>query len=166
MRKIIFLDIDGVLNTKYWYSQMDRNTPKDKYGYMFDPVSVDNLEKIIKRTEAGIVISSSWRFMGLSVMLDMWEERKLPGRVIDVTPNSFSDDLLLTTDLDNDDIMDIRGQEIKEWLMRRGADVSNYVILDDMNDILQEQENNFVWIDPEIGITTWNAEQAIQILNN
>ena len=30
--KVIFLDIDGVLNTGWWYTQMDRNTPKDKYG--------------------------------------------------------------------------------------------------------------------------------------
>ena len=37
MKKVIFLDIDGVLNTKWWYTQMDRNTPKDQYGYAFDP---------------------------------------------------------------------------------------------------------------------------------
>lgn len=37
MRKIIFLDIDGVLNTQYWYKQINRNTSKDKYGYTFDP---------------------------------------------------------------------------------------------------------------------------------
>ena len=38
MSKVIFLDIDGVLNTGWWYSQMDRDTPKDKYGYAFDPI--------------------------------------------------------------------------------------------------------------------------------
>ena len=37
MKKVIFLDIDGVLNTKWWYTQMDRNTPKDQYGYAFHP---------------------------------------------------------------------------------------------------------------------------------
>ena len=37
MKKVIFLDIDGVLNTKWWYTPMDRNTPKDQYGYAFDP---------------------------------------------------------------------------------------------------------------------------------
>ena len=38
---------------------MDRNTPKDKYGYAFDPNSVANLKKIIDETGADIVISSS-----------------------------------------------------------------------------------------------------------
>ena len=40
---------------------MDRNTPKDKYGYAFDPNSVANLKKIIDETGADIVISSSWK---------------------------------------------------------------------------------------------------------
>ena len=100
MGKIIFLDIDGVLNTKYWYSQMDRNTPKDQYGYMFDPISVGNLAKIVRETGADIVISSSWKSLGLSTLLDMWSDRNLPGRVIDITPNSVSDEILLHTNLD------------------------------------------------------------------
>lgn len=66
MIKILFLDIDGVLNTKYWYSQMDRNAPKDQYGYGFDPTSVANLAQIIEKTGAEIVISSSWKELGLS----------------------------------------------------------------------------------------------------
>lgn len=32
MKKILFLDIDGVLNTKLWYSKMDDDTPKDKWA--------------------------------------------------------------------------------------------------------------------------------------
>ena len=63
-------------------------------------------------------------------------------------------------------IMAIRGQEVKEWLMLKKNEITNYVILDDMNDILQEQESHFVWIDPEVGITSGNAVQAIFILNH
>ena len=50
MKKILFLDIDGVLNTKWWYTQMDRNTPKDKYGYAFDNTEHDD-SKIIEIEE-------------------------------------------------------------------------------------------------------------------
>lgn len=91
--KVLFLDIDGVLNTKYWYTQMDRNTPKDKYGYAFDPNSVANLKRIVEDTGAEIVISSSWKCMGLSQMEDMWRDRNLPGRIIGITPNSVSDEM-------------------------------------------------------------------------
>ena len=79
MRNVIFLDIDGVLNTKWWYTQMHRNTPKDKYGYTFDPRSVANLKKILDETGADIVISSSWKSFGLSELEEMWQDRGLPG---------------------------------------------------------------------------------------
>ena len=55
--------------------------------------------------------------------------------------------------------------EIKEWLMLNGNDVTRYAILDDMDDILLEKENHFVWINPELGITEEDAEKAIAILN-
>lgn len=166
MRKIIFLDIDGVLNTERWHCQTTSNELQDEYGYKFDPVAVTNLSKIIEETGADIVISSSWKFMGLSKMRKMWKDRKLPGNVIGITPNTVSDKFLLNVDLDNMDIMAIRGQEVKEWLMLNKNEITNYVILDDMNDILQEQESHFVWIDPEVGITSGNAVQAIFILNH
>lgn len=166
MRKIIFLDIDGVLNTERWHCQTASNELQDRYGYKFDPVAVTNLSKIIEETGADIVISSSWKFMGLSKMRKMWKDRKLPGNVIGITPNTVSDKFLLNVDLDNMDIMAIRGQEVKEWLMLNKNEITNYVILDDMNDILQEQESHFVWIDPEVGITSGNAVQAIFILNH
>lgn len=166
MRKIIFLDIDGVLNTERWHCQTASNELQDEYGYKFDPVAVTNLSKIIEETGADIVISSSWKFMGLSKMRKMWKDRKLPGNVIGITPNTVSDEFLLNVDLDNMDIMAIRGQEVKEWLMLKKNEITNYVILDDMNDILQEQESHFVWIDPEVGITSGNAVQAIFILNH
>ena len=53
--KVLFLDIDGVLNTKYWYTQVNRNTPKDKYGYAFDPNAVANLKRIVEESGADIV---------------------------------------------------------------------------------------------------------------
>ena len=164
MNKILFLDIDGVLNTASWHRQADRNSLQDEYGYHFDPTSVANLAKIIDETGADIVISSSWKFMGLSKMQKMWKDRQLPGKVIGITPNVISDDFLLNVDLDNVDIMAIRGQEIKEWLMLHGKEVTHYAILDDMDDILQEQKDHFVWIDPEVGITSGNVAQATMCL--
>ena len=159
MRKIIFLDIDGMLNTKHW----DKNAVIDKYGYAYDPAAISNLKMILDETGAEIVISSSWKCMGLAKLQEMWSDRKLPGKVVDVTPNSVGDEFLLHANLDNMDLLAIRGQEIKEWLMLHGKDVSNYVILDDMNDILQEQMPYFVWIDPDVDITKENAKQAIMI---
>ncbi len=165
MRKVVFLDIDGVLNTKWWYTQMDRNTPKDKYGYAFDPNAVSNLKKIIDETGADIVISSSWKSFGISELEDMWQDRGLPGKLIGITPNTVSDEMLLNADLDHMELFSIRGTEIKEWLTKHGKHVSHYAIIDDMDNMLTEQRLHFVKTDPEIGITVDDAEKAIMILN-
>lgn len=165
MRKVIFLDLDGVLNTERWHYQASQADLHDQYGYTFDPVAVANLAKIIDETGAAIVISSSWKFMGLAKLKKMWMDRGLPGEIFDITPNSVSDEFLLYADLDSMELLAIRGQEIKEWLMLHGKDVSHYVIIDDMDDILPEQQSHFVLTDPEVGISEWDAKRAIAILN-
>lgn len=165
MRKVVFLDIDGVLNTKWWYTQMDRNTPKDKYGYAFDPNAVANLKKIIDETGADIVISSSWKSFGISELEDMWQDRGLPGKLIGITPNSVSNEMLLNADLDHMELFHIRGLEIKEWLYKHGKKVNHYVIIDDVDDFLIEQQSHFVQTDPEVGITEEDADMAIKNLN-
>lgn len=166
MRRIIFLDIDGVLNTGWWYTQMDGNTPKDKYGYAFDPKSVANLKKIVDETGADIVISSSWKSLGLSELEDMWQNRGLPGKLIGITPNSVSDEMLLNADLDHMELFSIRGMEIKEWLDKHGKNVSHYVIIDDMDNFLSSQKSHFVQTDPEVGITEEDVDKAVRLLNN
>lgn len=165
MAIVIFLDFDGVLNTERWHNQANREELKDEYGYRFDPIAVSNLRKIVDETGAAIVISSSWKCMGLATMQKMWKDRQLPGKVIDITPNSVSDEFLLNVDLNDMDLLSIRGQEIKDWLMTNGGCDCKYVIFDDMNDVLQEQEAHFVWVDPAVGITKGNVAQAIRILD-
>ena len=163
--KVIFLDIDGVLNTGWWYTQMDKNTPKDKYGYAFDPNSVANLKKIIDETGADIVISSSWKSFGLSELEEMWQDRGLPGKLIGITPNSVSDEMLLNADLDHMELFSIRGMENKEWLTKHGKRVSQYAIIDDMNNMLPDQQPYFIQTNSEVGITDEDAERAIEIIS-
>jgi len=77
--KVIFLDIDGVLNL---YCES-----RDEYGCCFHSHLVDNLKRLIDETGAKIVISSTWRFSGLVIMKEMWIKRGLPGEVVGITPN-------------------------------------------------------------------------------
>ena len=55
MKKIIFLDIDGVLNSGRWFAKTGGEPDADGYGISFDPVAVDCLGKIISETGADIV---------------------------------------------------------------------------------------------------------------
>lgn len=164
-KKILFLDLDGVLNTARWHEQAKGDQLKDDYGYTFDPTAVANLAQIIERTGADIVISSSWKCMGLSQMEDMWEDRNLPGKIVGITPNSVSDEMLLDAEIDGIDLFHIRGEVIKEWLTKHGKRVSNYVIIDDMDNMLPEQQSHFVQTNPEVGITEDDAKNAIAIMN-
>ena len=166
MSKVIFLDIDGVLNTE---RQHDRCVEAglayvDNFGYAFDPMSVANLKRIVDETGADIVISSSWKFWGLSTMQKLWASRELPGKIIDVTPNNVSDEMLLSVDLDLMELPAGKGSEIKEWLSTNGSRVTSYAILDDLPDMLPKQQSHFVQTDPRIGITEDDADRVITIL--
>ena len=166
MSKVIFLDIDGVLNTERQHERCVEAglAYVDNFGYAFDPVSVTNLKGIVDETGADIVISSSWKFWGLSTMQKLWASRKLPGKIIDVTPNNVSDEMLLSVDLSLMELPAGKGSEIKEWLSTSGQDVSDYAILDDMEDMLPEQQSHFVQTDPRVGITNADADRVITIL--
>lgn len=165
MKKIIFLDIDGVLNTRDWHSRMTKDTPRDEFGWVFDPVAVENLVHIINETGANIVVSSSWKYLGMTKLKEMWDIRNLPGDLLDITPNTVSDEILLNANLDEIELGVCRGNEIKEWLSKHKGEVSNYVIIDDFDDLLPEQMCHAVITNTLIGITESDAEKAITILN-
>lgn len=159
--KVIFLDIDGVLNV----------IPKeyDDFGGIFHSNFIDNLRKIIDETNAKIVISSTWRFGGFQRMKDMWKFRDYPGEVIGITPDLWRRSI----DEDSHEKID-RGHEIESWLNLH-PEVDNYVILDDDNDFLPNQRRNFVrtsnninhpdCIDIGYGLTKICTDDAIRILN-
>lgn len=168
---IIFLDFDGVLNTEKYYCELKSNglPSDDKYGQLFDPEAVANLRKIIDATDACIVVSSSWRYMGLNVLQRMWYDRDLPGRIVDITPLHLLDDKLRDTDLNQVDVLSLcRGNEIK-WYFDEVLDANSnsrrFVIFDDLKDVLPELQDHFVRIDPVVGITEGDVEWAIEFIN-
>ena len=163
--KVIFLDIDGVLNV---YCE-----GRDQFGCTFHSNFVDNLRNIIEQTGAKIVISSSWRSDGLKTMQEMWKFRNYPGEVIAITP--FSWELMDLGLFEYYDQID-RGHEIELWL-KMHPEVSNYVIIDDDNDMLDNQRANFVRTANNnhhgdhvdvlgYGLTKICSEKVIEILKN
>lgn len=151
MRKILFLDIDGVLNTdrQQWYCQMNSIAPVDKFGYAFDSKALENLATILEETGAEIVISSSWKFLGLQTLQKMWKDRNMPGTILDITPDG-----------------DNKGLKIDEWLLKHEGQISGYAIIDDENDMQPEQQGHFVQTNPQFGITLKDAERVITILKH
>ena len=100
-RKYIFIDFDGPLNT----GRGDFMNP-DRYGHHFDDMPVRNLRRIIENTGAQIVVSSSWRHLGLEKIREVWTSWGLPGEIVGCTPGVWGDGR----------IFDTRGEEIQQWL--------------------------------------------------
>ena len=177
MRKFLFLDIDGVLNHDDWFESDGYR--KNQAGWqvsMFDPECVKRVNKILKETNAELVVSSSWRDM--KDLPEIFAGVGLPTSFY-VTPHS---DIIFRLnpieDLYVDDIRYWRGSEIKYWLDHKDPN-ANYVILDDDPDMLEEQKYHFIQtsndklVTPKLyeynkgsGLTDKCMNDAIQILNN
>ena len=105
----------------------------------------------------------------------MWTDRNLPGWVAGITPLHIDDEKLLETDLSQLDeitaemFCSSRGNEIKAYfdeVLQVNSDMQRYVILDDLKDVLSEQEDHFIRINPIVGITEKDVKRAIEILNS
>ena len=153
--KIIFLDFDGVMDTAYYDHILSKEglSGNDSFGTVFDPNCVRNLARIIERTGADIVVSSSWKyFMSYKDFFDMWEYRGLPGFVTDVTPTP--------------DVRRNRGDEIDAWLNECDVECQ-YVIIDDLDggNFNEHQLPRLLVVNPFNGIDEEITKRAIAILN-
>ena len=152
MNKIIFLDFDGVLNTEHYQGllQYQGKPWQDEYGAFFDPKAVKQLKRIIDATDADIVVESSWKYLGLDAMKELWKVRNLPGTIIDITPSLLGKN---------------KGVEIASWLSKYAKQDIRYVIIDDEYVILDSQVPHFILTNPYEGITEEQANRAISMLN-
>lgn len=161
--KIIFLDIDGVLNHERFYKERFSKRYEEvaiAHPYSeIDPECVKKLNILCEETGAKVVISSTWRHSGLDYCVDVLKFHGFTGEVIDITPSLNGDNY-------------VRGNEILKWIKDNKKLVGDYynfteyVILDDDSDMLYQQRNNFLLIDRFVGLTMGNVFRAKKILNN
>jgi len=151
---IIFLDIDGVLysSNHYKWLKTKGKRNKDKYGFLFDPKCVKNFNDIIRKTDAKIVISSSWRSGGLKTMQDCFSDRGVKGEIIGLTPIGTIDNLYFC-----------RAEEIKAWLTKNGVP-EKFVIIDDMD--LGGLENKLYKTKMANGLTDNIKDEIIKYFNS
>ena len=114
-------------------------------GAFFDPEAVKQLKRIVGVTCTDIVIESSWKYLGLKALREMWAARQLPGRLIGITPSTASDNWLLTADLNNIDLEmgHCKGIEIESWLLNNASTDFKYVIIEEKYVILDSQLPHF-----------------------
>lgn len=156
--KIVFLDIDGVLNSDGWYKSGEAKKAYEKTkivsDYHFDPNAWKWVEKLLIETGAKIVLTSSWRNFNLEATLKDFTGTKfevLNKYIVEITPR-----LRLRH----------RGKEIETFIKNTDIEIDGYVIIDDDTDFNIDQLPYFVRTDWFHGITEENYNKAKKILNN
>lgn len=172
--KVIFLDVDGVLNSNHYFDKVHKKRVNGKKipSCDIDERFVKNLKWLVEKTGAKIVLSSSWRILikrdnnhYLHKIL-----AKYGLTIFDYTPYTGIE----------------KGADIQEWLNRNSFcyDVTNIVILDDEDDMRHLKnylvQTNFmpVYIDKKErvhhlpllwrfleGLTKSKCRQALKILD-
>jgi hypothetical protein len=177
--KLVFLDIDGVLNNPGTYGghngvyRRDRDAvdPTERAELLqvpIDPACMERLNRIIARTDARIVISSSWRLFARWQDLGPALARYgLVAEVIGETPDLVNDPVWLDAWRTREGAPFAherleRGMEIAEWLKDR-ADVESFVILDDCSD-MADVRDRLVLCDPVTGLDEPDVERAVWML--
>ena len=151
MEKYIFLDFDGVINT-----------PKGKFAKK----AVANLLHLVERSDAKIIISSTWRLQGMEYILKLWQEHHMPGEVIGLTPSCNSVNFSNVDGVEEWQGLHVsKGLEIAEWLRLNAKEPYRYIILDDEEDFLFSQREHLVKVEGSKGLSKTDVREAIKILN-
>lgn len=83
---IIFLDVDGVLNSIEYLTEKHNELKRTlKQEEMLDTVCIKNLKQIVDKTNARIVITSSWKICDLDILIKVFSKYNL--QVYDATIN-------------------------------------------------------------------------------
>lgn len=168
--KIIFLDVDGVLNSHRSFMakvgqpvaipQADWSMKRivEVQAKLLDPVAVGLLNRL---TDADptvkLVISSTHRMFAfregklhMSLLHDYMRLLGVTGEIIDATPR-----LDLT-----------RGEEINAWLqLHAPLAIKRFIIIDDDSDMLEEQMPRLVQTDAEVGFSIKDLKLAQGLLD-
>jgi hypothetical protein len=145
--RILFLDVDGVLNHIEWAERRpdrrkitndmnEEDVERIRAEYGFDPVCVEHLSTLVERAGCDIVISSTWRKMGLGQSGHLHMQRMLTHRGFKYRDRIIGSTPVLDRMVGSMGLLvaQPRGLEIQAWLDAHES-VSNFVILDDESDM-------------------------------
>ena len=145
-KKIVFLDIDGVISL-----ELERPGVNGATAYKFsglDSTRIERLNEVVNATGAKVVVSSSWKKRRTAEQLhDYFVERGFEGEIIDVTPT-----------LDGIGPGQGRGHEIQYWIYQNWP-VDAFVIFDDGYDMVHLMDH-LVQTESALGLQPHHVERA------
>lgn len=159
--KVIFLDIDGVLNKALVPSGSEEADILKvlPHGWMNKSL-IKNFNELIKETGAKVVVSSAWRHDSTEENQNMLNAFGIECEVIGQTQHLGR--------------YHVRGNEIKAWLEDNESlldcgtywNFKQYIIIDDSSDMLFSQSEHFIHTDSYAGLSVSAAYKAARKLNS
>lgn len=149
--KVIFLDFDGVLNSRQYLVKNNNS------GVAIDNTRLDLIRKIVFKTDAKIVLSTSWREHWNIIPWMCDETGKQINKLFDEFGLYIYDK---TLSLEHN-----RYDEITDWL-KEHPNIKNYVVIDDEPFEQGVLRDHFVLTSSfKNGLDEDDVEKAINILN-
>jgi hypothetical protein len=155
MKPLLFLDIDGVLNSGAFLVGLHQRgkqanvflvDPREGAVEHIDPVRIERLNRITEATGASIVLSTSWRCLfGPADTETMLRARGVAAPIVGATPRIYDEP---------------RGHEIATALLSHPG--ATYVVLDDDHDAGVGHGVRFVHVAD--GLEDSHVEAAIAVL--
>ena len=159
--KVLFLDIDGVLNCVYPTPSDDNEwVDLDEWRYGLNPQLVSRLQFVISNTRCKIVISSSWRHH--TIYAPYQPDRNWRDVLAEKLHKTREEVFAGETGYDKEGR---RGIEILQWLSEHSVDA--YCVVDDETLDIEPYINKdkIVKTDMKYGLTVENARCIINMLN-
>lgn len=143
--RVLFLDFDGVLNSKRWWDERpSKEQIADEFIYQnvgfaseqwvwalrsVDPAAVACVNAIVERSDARVCVSSSWRHMfALPKLEHLLRVRGFKHHLIGATP-----DAMYVRERGEKRVE--RGEEIARWMELMNVQPDDIAILDDDGDM-------------------------------
>lgn len=160
---VIFLDIDGVLNSNFRNENHQREISD---GTFIDEEKVQLLALLVKKTNAKLILHSGWRIWFDDEMKPL---RKEAANLVELLSHEGLRIEGMTPDLTTEEIRRtkkfslVKADEILAWLQSQ-ENISGWVVLDDLdlhNEVVRKHQ---VKTDMEAGLTLEDVEKAEFIL--
>jgi hypothetical protein len=161
--KVIFLDIDGVINSNFWFESHQKEISD---GTLIDKEKIELVARIVNKTGAVLVMHSGWRFWFDNTMQPI---RKEAQNLIDLLLDCGLSIYSMTPDLTTEEIRKakmfskVKASEIFLWL-KQNPNIDKWIVLDDIDLHNDELAIRQVQTNAEIGITENDVDKAIELL--
>ncbi len=163
MNKVIFLDIDGVLNSNFWN---DSHKKEISDGILIDEAKIKLLSELVKSTGAKIILHSGWKYWFDAEIKPLRKEVEKLKNMLEkeeifiegVTPDHSTEEIRKSKKFSL-----IKAGEILAWLEEH-KEFDRWVVIDDLylhNDEISEHQ---VKTDSSVGLTIEDAYRAEKIL--